>query len=281
MKKMFVRKVIHINWINAEDFSFNSFLLMDRWIIRMILNNYSGWPEFMDNLAVALAYNPVIVWYFSQRCPETKEFVQNLIVSAPGGLSESAVRKAEVSVIQATETSIVYFYPDIMENSCDYIYNWDSERLHELVDCSGKLVLDLGSRTGRLAFAAAEKARRVYASEPVDMLREFMRDKIERTGVNNITVVDGTADKIPYEDNTFDIVMSGHVVGDDYERELTEITRVLKGGGYIIDCPGDDGNKNRTLDDELLRRGFEAFRHVSKSGGQIYRYRKQVFKAVR
>lgn len=149
--------------------------------------------------------------------------------------------------------------------------------MFELADFTDKVVLDIGSGTGRLAFAAAEKAKRVYASEPIDMLREYLRDKIKGENIKNVVVLDGTVEQIPYEDNTFDIVMSGHVVGDDYDSEIAELSRVVKNGGYIIDCIGED-NRKRKPDEELLRRGFEAFYHVSKSGGDIYRYRKLIIK---
>lgn len=121
------------------------------------------------------------------------------------------------------------------------------------------------------------QAKRVYASEPTDMLREYMRDQINRKNISNIIVVDGTVERIPYEDNTFDIVMSGHVVGDNYELEIAELTRVVKYGGCIIDCIGED-NRKRTPNEELIIRGLELFYHVSKSGGDIYRYRKTVCK---
>ncbi|MDF2486970.1 MAG: methyltransferase type 11 [Herbinix sp.] len=268
---------MRFNWINAEEISFNSFLLMDRWLVRMICNNYLDWQEFIDNFSIALAYNPTVAWYFAHRCPESKPSIDNLIAMAPKNLCAVDVRKAEVFVIDAMETSVVYTFPDIMEKSCDYIYDWDKKYLLELANFTDKLVLDVGSGTGRLAFAAAEKAKRVYASEPTDMLREYMRDKIKCENIKNVIVVDGTVEQIPYEDNTFDIVMSGHVVGDDYDREISELTRVVKSGGYIIDCIGDD-NRKRKPNEELLKRGFEFFYHVSKSGGDIYRYRKMVIK---
>lgn len=46
--------------------------------------------------------------------------------------------------------------------------------------------------------------------------------------IRNVTVLDGMCDWLPYEDDTFDIVMSGYVVGDDYDRELAELERVVK-----------------------------------------------------
>lgn len=265
------------NWIKPEEFSFNSFLLMDRWIIRMMCHNHKGYDEFNKNLGMALAYNPAVKWYFIHKCPESKHFVEKLTTGISKKHSREDVRKAEVFVIREMETSIIYVYPEKMNKNCDYIYNWDKKYLFELADFTDKVVLDLGSGTGRLAFAAAEKAKRVYASEPTDMLREYLRDKISCENIKNVIVLDGTIEQVPYEDNTFDIVMSGHVVGDDYDREIEELTRVTKNGGFIIDCIGDD-NRKRTPDEEFLKRGFEAFYHVSKSGGDIYTYRKMVIK---
>lgn len=265
------------NWINPEEFSFNSFLLMDRWLIRMMFTNYLVDKNFKRNLAIALEYNSAVKWYFLQKCPEIKPYIESLRIEVPTDIPYEDVRKAEIFIIKEMETSIVYFYPKLMEKNCDYIYNWDKKYLFELADFTDKIVLDIGSGTGRLAFAASEKARRVYASEPTDMLREYLRDKIKANNIKNIIVLDGTVEQIPYEDNTFDIVMSGHVVGDDYDSEISELTRVVKNGGYIIDCIGED-NRKRNPNKELLNRGFEAFYHVSIAGGDIYRYRKRVIK---
>lgn len=265
------------NWIKPEEFSFNSFLLMDRWIIKMMCSHHLGNNGYDKNLGIALEYNPAVKWYLFHKCPECKPILKKLTVGVPKNLSADEVRKAEINAIREMETSIVLVHPEVMDKNCDYIYDWDKKLLLELADFTDKLVLDIGSGTGRLAFAAAEKAKRVYASEPTDALREYLRDKIKHENIDNVIVLDGTVEQIPYEDNTFDIVMSGHVVGDDYEREIAELTRVVKNGGYIIDCIGED-NRKRKPNEELLKRGFEAFYHVSKTGGDIYRYRKQVVK---
>ena len=67
-------------------------------------------------------------------------------------------------------------------------------------------------------------------------------------------------------------MLSFHVVGDDYEGELHEMRRVTKPGGWLIICNGDDEFQRAHPDGELIRRGFEAFRHESSSGGIIYNY---------
>jgi ubiquinone/menaquinone biosynthesis C-methylase UbiE len=266
-----------LNWININEFSFNSFLLMERFHIRFICNKSNDWRDLKINLGIALHHNPVVKWYFIHKCPECKSIVDEITACAPTALNEADVRKSEVFVMQSFEDFIVYCYPEIMDTSCNFIYAWDKERLFELTDFVDKVVLDVGSGSGRLAFAAAEKARHVYASEPVDSLREYLRDKIAFNKINNITVVDGKADAIPYPENSFDIVLSGHVVGDDYDGELAELTRVVKNGGFILDCPGEDDRKNSS-NNELIKRGFEEFYYASKLGGDVYRYRKQILK---
>ncbi len=265
-----------LNWINVEEFPFNSFLLMERFQIRLLCAR-RNWQQWRDNMGVALRHNPAVKWYFTHRCPECAAFVEEIAAAAPENLSAEEVRRAEVFALAAAEDFVTYTRPRIMDTCCDFIYAWNEERLYELVDFAGKVVLDVGSGSGRLAFAAARRARHVYASEPVDTLREYLRDRIAREGIKNIRVVDGMAHSLAYPDDTFDIVVSGHVVGDDYDAEIAELTRVAKPGGWLLDCPGEDSRK-REPDAEMTQRGWEMFHYTSALGGDVYRYRKQIFK---
>lgn len=262
------------HWINPADVSIHCILLMDRRLVGQICGPWYG-EEYDKNLAIALANHPAVAWYCKEKAPETAAYVDSLLARAPQNLPAEEVRAAECFVLDQIDWAVVYVYPELMEQNCPYIYAWDKARLFELADFSGRLVLDVGAGTGRLAFAAAEQARHVYASEPVDRLREFMRAKIQREGVSNVAVLDGMCDCLPYEDSTFDIVMSGHVVGDDYDSELAELERVVKPGGWILDCPGED---DRWMEPkpEMLSRGFECLPYLSKTGGKVCRYRKQI-----
>jgi len=272
------------NWIKAEDYSFNSFLLMDRWILRGIigLSQYGGGlyanPACRGHLGIALAYNPAVCWYYETKCPESADRVALLVESAPDGLTAEEVRASEVTILQEIETDIVYLYPKVMESQCGYIRDWTPDKLLSIVDFSDKVVLDIGSGTGRLAFAAAQKARKVYASEPVDRLREYMRDKIKKQGITNMVVLDGVVAELPFEDSTFDIVTSACVFGDDYDAEYAEMHRVVKPGGYIIDCDGEEDGKCPEPSRDMLRFGFQFSSYVSRNGGDAYRYWKQVMK---
>ncbi len=267
-----------VDWIKVEEYSFNSFLMMERFQLRMLLQCAQQDEALNRQLGIALRANPAVRWYFLHKCPECGAFVESLGENLRMAADEEEIRAAELYVLSYVGDFVTYTTPEVMDEKCDFIYAWDKERLFELADFSGKRVLDVGSGSGRLAFAAAERAKEVYASEPVDSLREYLRDRIKRENIRNVRVVDGMADSLPYPDDTFDIVMSGHVVGDDYERELAEIFRVVKSGGWVLDCPGEERREFKP-DRELLRRGFEQFYYKSASlGGDVYRYRKQIFK---
>jgi SAM-dependent methyltransferase len=265
-----------LNWINVEEFSFYCFLLMERFQIRLMFGNSQS-EEWRSNMGIALGYNPAVKWYVTHKCPECAPVIEEICADIPKGLGPDEIRRAEVFVLASAEDFVTYTKPEIMDASCNFIYGWDKSRLFELADFRDKVVLDVGSGSGRLAFAAAAEARQVYASEPVDTLREYLRGRITREGIKNVRVVDGMAHSLPYPDNTFDIVMSGHVIGDDLDAELAEIARVVKSGGWLLDCPGEDDRK-KPCDKEAEKRGWEVLHYISKFGGDVYRCRKQITK---
>jgi len=268
------------NWINPEEYSFNSFLLLERFQIRLMLAS-GGWrnnkEEWRQNMGIALNANPAVKWYLMRRCPECMPSIIELAANAPEVADEEQIRSAESYALISVEDFTVYTTPEVMAEKCDFIRGWDKSRLFDLADLSGKTVLDVGAGSGRLTFAAAERAAWVYASEPVGTLREFMRDKIAKEGVKNIRVLDGFVTELPYPDNSFDVVMSGHVVGDNYHDEIAELERVCRPGGLLLDCPSDS-ERDMKLDEEKTTRGFEAIHYVGSFGFDVYCYRKQIRK---
>ena len=228
-------------------------------------------------MAKALHEYPYIISFCRIKAPETVPFLEKIRCVPNPGWTASEMRDAKNAILEAIETSVVYAYPEVME-TVNYIRDWNPAYLFELVPLDDKIVLDVGAGTGRLAFAAAKKARQVYASEPCDQLREYMRDRIHKEGITNLKVLDGIVTCLPYEDNTFDAVLSGHVIGDDYDREIAELTRVTKSGGYLVICNGEDEFCRSAPNPELVTRGFAWFSHQSINGGTVYNYRKQIFK---
>ena len=264
-----------LGWMNPEDYSFDCMLRMERFQIRYILGN----PDEAGKkaLAMALKANPKVAGLFMSKCPEMAETVKTLTAQIPAELTPEEIRTAEVQVIGDYEDFVIYTTPNLMHEKCDFIYGWHKERLFELCGLEGKTVLDVGSGTGRLAFAAAEKAAFVVASEPVDSLREYMRDEIARKGITNMRVCDGMCDSLPFPDNSFDVVMRGHVVGDRFRKEVDELTRITKPGGWLLDVPGDQ-QRETDRNEALIADGWEEMAYEGTFGRTTYRYRKQVNK---
>ncbi|MCL2159910.1 MAG: class I SAM-dependent methyltransferase [Oscillospiraceae bacterium] len=275
-----------LGWINPEDYSFNSFLLMERFQIRLMMES-GGWrnnkDEWKYSMGVALKANPAVKWYLERKCPECVTALNEITANAPTVTDAAAIRKAEVYTLASVEDWVTHTTPEVMETNCQYIRDWDKERLYELANFKGKVVLDVGAGSGRLTFAAAALAKEVYASEPVETMREFIRTKAKNDKITNIRVAEALVTSIPYPDNSFDIVMSGHVVGDDWDAEIAELTRVCKSGGWLLDCPGDntsqsDGRVGEEKHDELVQRDWEKMQYIGNGGGNVYRYRKQIWK---
>lgn len=264
-----------LNWIKTEDYSINTFLIFDRWMLKML-------TQFAEENQLApygtvFKHHPHIKWYFLHKCPEIAAFVEKCESLAPDTLTAEELRRTEEFLLDAIDTTVVYAYPEVME-TLNYITRWTGRELLAEVDFRDKLVLDVGSGTGRLAFAVQPYARRVYLSEPGDTLRDYLRDKIKKAGITNMVVLDGMANCLAFQDSTFDIVTSGHVIGDDYDGEVKELERVTKHGGLIVVNNGDE-LCNYRLDEGLVSRGFTYTEYKTQDGYRNYIYQKSVRKA--
>lgn len=262
-----------LNWINVNDYDFNCVLLMEAFQLDYLCTCGS---DIQQELGIALKAHPAVRWYIAHLLPEHALRLDNLVADAPN-VSPGELRRCECAVLSWMEDFVTYTTPEVMAKKCPFVYGWDKARLFELADFTGKRVLDVGSGNGRLAFAAAERAEAVYCVEPVGTLRSYLREKCKAAGLRNVRVTDGFVEDLPYPDSTFDVVMSGHVVGDDYDREIAELERVCRPSGIILDVPGDQ-HQDIPLKQELIIRGFEALPYTGSFGAKVIRYRKVIHK---
>jgi len=120
---------------------------------------------------------------------------------------------------------------------------------------AGKL-LDVPVGTG--VFTAAKYARMLRADiicldYSQDMLNQArVRFREERIG--NCRLIQGDVGALPFDDSTFDIVLSmnGFHAFPDKEKAYSEVNRVLKPGGRLVGCFCIRGESRRT--DWLMKR---------------------------
>ena len=270
------------HWIEAETRTMDTFLYFDRRVLRQILCDkpwytpaQRGARDYRTDFARALSRYPHVAAFCRRKAPECAPFLDEIARIDVSRVTEQEAREAQTALLAALETYVVYTEPETMD-ALAYIRNWNPDSLRALVPLEDRLVLDVGAGTGRLAFAAARYARRVYASEPCDTLREYMRDRIRREGLTNVKVLDGEVQNLPFEDGLFDVVLCGHVVGDDYDAALAELERVTKDGGILACCSGEEAFGVTEPDAQLLSRGFTVLPRSSAAGERLFDYRKTV-----
>jgi SAM-dependent methyltransferase len=240
-----------VNWIDVTNLSFNTLILLER----VQLSWFPGWlPE--EELAIALEANPTVEWYLRHKCPEIIPWLDNLSTAHTQTLAPGAerVRQAEINILKRINDLVVYAVDPAIYDAQPFL-GWDSNELRSVTDFSGKIVIDIGSGTGRLAFVAAEQASSVFAVEPVGNLRLYIKQKARAHNLTNVFPIDGIITDLPFPEGFADISMGGHVFGDHPEAEYTEMKRVTKPGGMLILCPGTSINETKAHE-YLVSQGF-------------------------
>jgi SAM-dependent methyltransferase len=96
-------------------------------------------------------------------------------------------------------------------------------------------VLDVGTGSGIVAIVAARQGARAVGVDPTPELLAKARDNARLAECRDIAWDQGTAEKLPYADASFDIVLSeyAHMFSPEPEAAAREMLRVLKPGGRI------------------------------------------------
>jgi arsenite methyltransferase len=102
----------------------------------------------------------------------------------------------------------------------------------------GAHVLDVGSGAGTDSLVAAQMVGPTGRVTGIDMTPEML-DKAQATaaamGIDNVTFLEADAERLPFDDGSFDVVISNGVIDliPDKDAVFSEIFRVLVPGGRI------------------------------------------------
>lgn len=113
----------------------------------------------------------------------------------------------------------------------------DLERLSErLTAFPHAKLLDMGCGAGHASFAAAAKVKEVVAYDLSEGMLTVVNDAAQTRGITNISTQQGYAEILPFEDSSFDVVISRYSAHHwhDVGKALREVKRVLKPGGTAI-----------------------------------------------
>jgi len=137
--------------------------------------------------------------------------------------------------------------------------------------------LDVGTGTGIFAEAFAEQGLAVAGNEPNSELLTLAHGHAPRASFH-----EGSAEKLPFEDRSFDLVFLGHVLHetDDRHAALAEARRVARLRVAVLEWPYLDedrgpplGHRLQPAQIEALARGagFTSVERIDLTRMQLYR----------
>jgi len=96
-------------------------------------------------------------------------------------------------------------------------------------------VLDVGCGTGSVAISATRQGASVTGVDISGSMLEQARANTDIAGVTGADYQRGDATDLPFDEDTFDIVLSslGHIYGDPPSETAEELLRVTRPGGHI------------------------------------------------
>ena len=142
--------------------------------------------------------------------------------------------------------------------------------------------LDIGYGTG---FPLTELAMRlgnsshVYGIDPWQAVQPRVRQKLDCCGINNVTLLSGSAEDIPLEPRCVDLVVSNNGLNNvaDWRTALSECARVLRPGGQFVqslNCPETMSGFYSVL--ESVLRDAQLLAECQQMHEHIYEKRKPV-----
>jgi arsenite methyltransferase len=166
-------------------------------------------------------------------------------------LLKSEIKKTYASVSEEPEKDFIFptgrawaedlRYPDELANVPDAAVEsfagvanpWALGRL-----AAGERVLDLGSGAGTDSLIAAQMVGENGHVTGVDMTPEMLgkaRSAAAEMGVTNVEFVEGEAERLPFADESFDVVVSNGVIDliPDKDAVFGELHRLLTPGGRL------------------------------------------------
>lgn len=260
------------NWKkDIREQSVNTIMLLDEWHFYYLANG-----ALNKDFALVLKAYPYIAWYIKNKLPELCQWVNNL-----AELVENEPLPLEIDVLvgdvmESMEDWVIYVTSPDDYHKQSFV-SWDEQELTNLIDFTGRTVVDIGSGTGKQAFAVAPLAKTVYCVEPVWNLRRYLKHRANYENRENIFVVDGILQKLPFQNEFADVVMSGHVVGDDIPQELAEMERITNIGGMTILIPGNIDADN-DIHKQIISLGYSWERFIEPGEDYGSGYKRKYWK---
>ena len=155
--------------------------------------------------------------------------------------------------------------------------------VHKMFGFAGKVLLDVGSGTGRSTFELAKHARFVVGLEPWAPMRAFAVERLRSLRLRNVAFVRGAVEHMPFAPHSADLIVSfagfpfwfvdagerGRRLGEQF---LADCDRIVRPGGSVVAVGGAPGWEMGEPTPVLQSGPGEAERVHERINGRVHAY---------
>ena len=226
-----------------------------------------------QQLAAVLHADPRIHRFLITRHPQIEAHLTRLLVQHAPAASSLLPGYQEALLWEIADWIVYQRAPDLYEATDTPKPN--AAAVTDVASLEGRTVVDAGAGTGTMAFALAPLAATVFAVEPVSTLREYMRHKSKRLGIDHLYPIDGLLHAVPLPTGSVDVVVTRRSIGWRLPDELAEVERVLGSNGVAVHLLGTLTDEGDELHRALESHGY-AFDIYEEGSEPATRFRKQL-----
>jgi len=132
-----------LGWLDVGEIDYNALLLLEPFHVRCIAERE---PDPM--MGTALKAHPTVAWYLQQTYPPIAGYIEKCLVLGMDNPSQMELRAAELAVLDSMHDWLIYVLDPAKYDELAFL-GWDGRSLFEMADFGDKIVLDIGSGTGR------------------------------------------------------------------------------------------------------------------------------------
>lgn len=201
--------------------------------------------------AILIRAYPVVHRFLVAKSPSIASFIEKILKENEMVENQNILEEYCQEALWEIADQIIYNkHPEMFDSQVSF--PWKINDINAITSLDGKLVADIGAGSGKMAFLLAPFVQTVYAVEPLNSFRSFMKEKAVRNKISNLYVMDGTLDSLPLPDQILDVLITSNAIGWNLMEELKELERVVKPGGYAVHLLRSDEKQENPFHDILV-----------------------------
>ncbi len=151
----------------------------DLFLLETFQINYLPDRVLQKEFAALLRIHPSVRRFLISKYPPIKDFIDTILDKHKPAINQVQNEKYCQELLWEIADLIIYNkYPEVYDANVDL--QWDLNEILPVKSLEGRIVIDVGAGSGRIAFKVAPYAKTVFAVEPISSFRAFIMGKAKK-----------------------------------------------------------------------------------------------------